>query len=250
MALSEKEINFYKGIALAVITTIIWSGNYVIARGISQEVPPVSIAFFRWGLASICIAPLAFQKFRVEKPLLLQHKNYIFWSALTGVTIFNTFIYLAGHYTSAINLALIGTTSAPVFATVLAALFLQEKIGKLRIAGMLICFAGILYLLSKGSWQNLARFSFGMGDILILISAFTFAIYNTLVRKKPAGISSIVFLFTIFTLGTLFLLPFTCMKPFIPHLSISIPISLLFSFTWVSAILLLPFFAGMHPFKN
>ena len=73
---------------------------------------------------------------------------------------------------------------------------------------MVICIVGILFLISHGSLQTLARFKFGKGDILILISAFTFAIYNILVRKKPAGISPMVFLFTIFTLGTLCLLPF------------------------------------------
>ncbi len=193
---------------LAVVTTIIWSGNYVIARGISNEVPPISLAFYRWALASLCIAPIALKNFNQQKTIILQHKQYLFWTALTGVSIFNTFIYLAGHYSSAINLALIATTSAPVFITLLAAIYLKEKVSRLRLIGMVICILGILFLLSGGSLQTLAHFSFGKGDILILISAFTFAIYNILVRKKPAGISPLVFLFTIFIVGTLCLLPF------------------------------------------
>ncbi len=208
MPLTASKKNFYSGISLAILTTLIWSGNYVIARGISAELPPVSLAFFRWAVASICITPLALKKFKAEKETLLKYKVYILWSALTGVTIFNTLIYLAGHYTSAINLALIGTTSAPIFATILAAIFLKEHVNSLRITGMIICIAGILFLLCKGNWHQLAQFRFGKGDILILISAFTFAIYNTLVRRKPSGISPIVFLFTIFVAGTIFLLPF------------------------------------------
>ena len=208
MPLSATQKNFYTGAALAVITTIIWSGNYVIAKGISMEVPPVSLSFYRWDLASICIAPFAFKKFNQEKRLILQNKQYIFWTALTGVTIFNTFIYLAGHYTSAINLALIGTTSSPVFITILAAIFLKEHISRPRVIGMVICIVGILFLISHGNLQTLARFRFSKGDVLILISAFTFSIYNILVRKKPAAISPLVFLFTIFTVGTICLFPF------------------------------------------
>jgi len=200
--------NFYTGVALAVLTTLIWSGNYVIARGIYKQLPPVSLAFYRWSVASVCIAPFAWKKFMEEKQIILQKKQYIFWTALTGVTIFNTFIYLAGHYTSAINLALIGTTSAPIFATVLAIIFLKEKAGILRITGMGICILGILFLLSQGSFQQLAQFRFRKGDLLILISAFSFAIYNTLVRKKPVTISSLVFLFVVFMLGTICLSPF------------------------------------------
>jgi len=206
--LTRSKENFYSGIALAVLTTLIWSGNYVIARGIYKQLPPVSLAFYRWALASVCIAPFAWRKFLLEKQILLQKKQYIFWTAVTGVTIFNTFIYIAGHYTSAINLALIGTTSAPVFATILAVIFLKEHAGILRVTGMLICISGILFLLCRGNLQQLAHFRFGTGELLVLISAFSFAIYNTLVRKKPTAISPLVFLFVVFTLGTICLFPF------------------------------------------
>ncbi len=208
MALTNTQKNIYTGIGLALITVIIWSGNYVIAKGIAKQLPPVSIAFYRWGLASVCILPFAIKKMQQQKQIILASKAYIFWTALTGVAVFNTFIYLAGHYTSAINLALIGTTSAPVFATCMAAYFLKEPVGRYRITGMLICIIGILFLLSQGNMQKLAHLHFGKGDVLVLISAFVFAIYNTLVKKKPAAISPIVFLAVIFILGSLFLLPF------------------------------------------
>jgi drug/metabolite transporter (DMT)-like permease len=203
---SKKQL--YEGVGLAILTTLIWSGNYIIARGIAHQLPPVSLAFYRWGLATVGLAPFAFSALRKEWPLILYHKVYFFWTAVSGVTIFNTLIYLAGHYTQAINLALIGTTSAPVFATILAAFFLREHVGFLRIAGMCSCIAGILFLISKGSFRQLAAFSFGTGELMIIASALSFAVYNTLVRKKPAGISSLVFLWVVFALGTICLVPF------------------------------------------
>jgi len=205
---SSTRANIYTGAALALITTMIWSGNYVIARGINKQLPPVSIGFYRWSLATICLAPFAFMKFFREKETILQHKQYIFWTALTGVTIFNTFIYLAGHYAPAITLALIGTTAAPIFATILAAFFLREKVSVLRIGGMIICFVGIIFLLSKGSFEQLSQFQFGKGEVLVLISALSFAVYNTLVKKKPVSISPLAFLFVVFALGTICLAPF------------------------------------------
>jgi drug/metabolite transporter (DMT)-like permease len=205
---SNTQKNIYAGIALAIMTVIIWSGNYVVARGISHQLPAVSLAFYRWSLASVCIMPFALKHFKEEKQIILASKNYIFWTALTGITIFNTFIYLGGHYTSAINLALIGTTSAPIFITFLSAFFLKEAVGMYRITGMVICFIGIMFLLSQGSLQQLARFHFGKGDVLVLISSFAFSVYSILVKRKPAAISPIVFLFAIFALGTLLLFPF------------------------------------------
>lgn len=191
-----------------MITVLIWSGNYVVARGISHQLPAVSLAFYRWSLASICIMPFAIKGFARERKIILVNKAYLFWTALTGVTLFNTFIYLAGHYTSAINLALIGTTSAPIFVLFLSIVFLKERPGIYRITGMLMCIAGILYLLSQGSLHKLANFHFGKGDVLVLISSVAFSIYSILVRRKPAALSPVVFLFTIFTFGSMLLLPF------------------------------------------
>lgn len=221
------------GVSLALIAVIIWSGNYVIARGIIHSVPPISVAFYRWFFACLVMLPLAYKSFKKDLPILLQHKTYLFFTALTGVSIFNTFIYIAGHYTKAINLALIGTTGAPIIAIILAAIFLKEILTLFRIIGMLICIVGILVLLSQGSWQRLSNFHFEKGDVLMFISAFSFAVYNILVRKKPSTISSLSFLLCTFIIGTLVLVPF-----YIYELSVSTPVqwnsNLVFTFAYLA----------------
>ena len=195
------------GAALAILATIIWSGNFIIARGVIHEIPPVALAFFRWLTASLIMLPLAWQQVRPEWPLIRRHFSYLFWTALTGVALFNTFVYIAGHYSPAINLALIGTTSSPVMSIILARIFLKEKVTWLRMAGLALCITGILYLLSSGSLERLLALQFGKGDAWILLGALAFAVYNILVRKKPTGISARNFLFTIFVMGTIMLLP-------------------------------------------
>ncbi len=212
MNIAATKKNTYIGIALAIITTIIWSGNFIIARGVYKEIPPISLAFYRWLLASIIIFFIGYKKFIAEKTFVFKNWKYLFWVALMGITLFNTFIYIAGHYTSAINLALIGTTSAPVFAIIISAIFLKERITPLRIAGLLFCITGVLVLLSKGSIATLLAFKFSAGDVWILLSAFVFSIYTVLVKRKPATISPITFLFAIFIGGTLLLLPLFIME--------------------------------------
>ena len=110
----------YTGIGLALLAVIIWSGNFIVARGVIHQVPPVSLAFYRWLLASLIIIPIAFNSFRKDWQVISRSWHYLFWVALTGVAVFNTFVYFGAHYTSAINLALIGTTSSPIFAILLA----------------------------------------------------------------------------------------------------------------------------------
>jgi len=197
----------YSGMGLAVLATLIWSANFIIARGVSKQIPPVSLAFYRWALASVIIAPFAWNKFRSEWPVVKRSGVYLFFVALTGVTMFNTFVYIGGHYTSAINLTLIGTTTSPVIAVLLARIFLKEQIGWLKLIGMALCISGVLFLLLKGDITNALSLKFTEGDLWVLAAATAFAIYNILVRKKPSGISPLNFLFVIFSFGTILLLP-------------------------------------------
>jgi drug/metabolite transporter (DMT)-like permease len=200
--------NIYTGIGLAVLATIIWSGNFIVARAVNKEIPPISLNFYRWLTASIFIFPFAYKKFKAEWKVVSQSWHYLFWISLTGIALFNTFVYIGAHYTSAINLALIGTTSSPIMSVLFARIFLKEKVGWMKFAGMLLCIIGVLFLLSKGDIKNLVHLKFSEGDLWVLLAAFCFAIYNTMVKKKPAGISPVNFLFVIFTFGTLMVLPF------------------------------------------
>lgn len=198
----------YAGIGLALLSILIWSGNFIVAKGVFKQISPVSLAFYRWSLASLLIFPFAIRSVKNDWAMIRRSLFYLVCVSLTGITLFNTFVYIGAHYTTAINLALIGTTSSPVFAVILAAIFLKEKAGALKIAGMILCITGVLYLLSKGDVENLLQFRFSQGDAWVLMAGFSFAIYTTLVRKRPPGISSPAFLLTSFIMGTLFLLPF------------------------------------------
>jgi drug/metabolite transporter (DMT)-like permease len=203
---SQKDISL--GILLALVATIIWSGNFIISRYVVHLIGPISLAFFRWSFASLILLPFAWKVFKEDWPIIKSRPAYFFWTALTGVSLFNTCVYIAGHSTSAINMALIGTTSSPIFASILALLFLKEKMGMMRIIGLITCIIGILLLLSQGSIEKLLAFHFSTGDLWVLAGAFSFAIYSVLVRRKPTGISSIRFLLVVFSLGSIILIPF------------------------------------------
>jgi drug/metabolite transporter (DMT)-like permease len=204
----KSKSNIYTGILLAILATFIWSGNFIVARAVNKEIPPISLNFYRWLIASIIIFPFAFRQFKTEWKTVKQSIHYLFWVSLAGISLFNTFVYVGAHYTSAINLALIGTTSSPIMSVIFARIFLKEKIGVLKIIGMIICITGILFLLSKGDFKNLVSLQFSEGDLWVLLAAFCFSVYNTLVKKKPTGISPVNFLFVIFSLGTILVFPF------------------------------------------
>jgi drug/metabolite transporter (DMT)-like permease len=208
MSVSLQKKDQILGIGLAVLATMIWAGNFVISKGVNQLIGPISLAFFRWTLASLIIIPIAWSSYQKEKQYIKENFRYLFWVSLSGIALFNTCIYVSGHFTTAINMALIGTTSSPIFATIFAIVFLKEKINATRFIGLIICITGILVLLSKGSFEKLWSLRFGIGDLWILAAGFCFAVYSVLVKKKPSTISSLHFLMLIFSMGALMLFPF------------------------------------------
>lgn len=205
---SSSTRHIYPGIGLAVLATFIWSGNFIVAKAVYNEIPPVALNFYRWLVAAIILLPFVIKKLLHDWPAIKKSWHYLFWVSLMGVSLFNSFVYIGAHYTTAINLALIGTTTSPVMSVLFARIFLKEKVSIGKMLGMLLCIAGVLFLLSRGDIENLLTLRFGKGDLWMLLAAFCFAVYNTLVKKKPPSISPHSFLLFIFWLGTFLLLPF------------------------------------------
>lgn len=195
------------GIALALLAVVIWSGNFVIARDVIKQIPPISLNFYRWLLASIILAPFAWKATRANWAVIKKNIPYLFWVSFLGISLFNSFVYIGAHYTTAINMALIGTTSSPIMVVILARIFLKEKIYLAKAAGTLLCITGVLFLLSHGDLNNLVYFQFSRGDLWLLLAALSFAIYNILVRKKPKELQALPFLFVVFSAGTILMLP-------------------------------------------
>ncbi|WP_367771586.1 DMT family transporter [Flavobacterium sp. WC2421] len=199
--------NQTKGVLFALTATLLWSVNMVIASGIKGHIPPVGLAFWRWTIACVALAPFALKSTIKHKTILLHNKGYLVVTAILGITIFNTLIYFAGKTTSAVNLSLIAI-SIPLFIVVLSRIAFKEKVAAIRILGIATIITGVLVLITKGSLQALLEINFTIGDLLMLLACFFFASYTILVRLKPKEIPSNVFLFTVFVIGTMLLLPF------------------------------------------
>ena len=194
------------GYLYAVGSTAIWSGNFIIARGLNQSIPPVSLAFWRWTVAVIAFLPFALKPLIAEWPLIKKHLPNLCLTALLGITAFNTLVYYAGHTTTAFNLSLISITF-PIFIALLSRLFLGESITPAKGLGFVIVAAGVLFLITKGNLASLLSVSFAIGDLWMLLAAFIFAVYSLLLKRRPEGVSIAAFQLGTFIAGLLFLTP-------------------------------------------
>lgn len=199
--------NQTKGVLFALCATLLWSVNFVIASGIKGHIPPVGLAFWRWTIACIVLAPFAIKSTIKSWGDIKKNIRFLAITAVLGITIFNTLIYFAGKTTSAVNLSLIAI-SIPLFIVAISRIAFKEKVSTIKILGIATIITGVLVLITKGSIQSLLEINFTIGDLLMLLACFFFACYTILVRLKPKEIPSNVFLFTLFIIGTILLLPF------------------------------------------
>ncbi|CAG34927.1 hypothetical membrane protein [Desulfotalea psychrophila LSv54] len=236
----ERRREMLWGYLFAIGATAIWSGNFIIARGLSETLSPISLAYYRWAVALLVLLPIGIRPLLREWQELKLHLPYLCLTSLVGVTIFNTMIYVAGHTTTAINLSLISIT-APIFIVIFSRLLFAEKITLHKSLGILLVAVGVVLLITGGELARLLRISFAIGDLWMLAAAMFFGLYSILLKYKPRKLSIWAFQLSTFALGLFFLTPF-----FIWDYCTSPPVS--FSASTLGAILYLGVFASLTAF--
>jgi drug/metabolite transporter (DMT)-like permease len=194
------------GYLFALAATAIWSGNFVIARGLSDSISPVTLAFLRFTTAIIFLLPFGLRSFCRDLGLVRRHLGYLALTAFLGLTVCNTFVYIAAHTSETLNLSLIALCS-PIFVAVFARLFLRDTLTFARIAGLITATFGAALLITGGRISRLTSLTFSHGDIWMVGQAASFALYSILVQVKPAEISHGTLLSSLFVLGWLLLIP-------------------------------------------
>jgi len=197
----------FTGYIFAIIATAIWSGNFIVARGLSGNIPPVSLAFLRWVVAIVVFLPFAIKPVIREWLVIRQNLGYMSLVSLLGITAFNTLIYVAGKTTSAINLSLISLT-IPIFIVILSRVLFHEYITKNKVIGIVLVIIGVLVLISKGQISVLLTINLAIGYLWMLLAAFVFSFYSILLKRKPKELSIWSFQLSTFVIGLVFLLPF------------------------------------------
>lgn len=200
------------GILLASTATIIWSWNFIIARGLADSVPPMTLVFWRWVIAVLVILPISFRRLWSDRDIIRKHIRFITVSAL-AVTFCNAVVYVAGHTSPALNMSLI-SISSPVFVLVLGRLFFGERLTLRRVVAVLLGTTGVVLIITDGQFASLKNLTFSVGDLWMVSLAVTFAGYTLLVRQKPPDLEPLVFLTSMFVLGLLFLAPFFAFELF------------------------------------
>ena len=191
---------------LLTLTALFWAGNFVLARGIRELIPPVSLNFWRWTGALFILLPFTLPRLRRQQTLLRRHWRWLALMSVPSIVLFNTFIYAALQSASATNTVLVNATT-PIFIVLLAWLAFKERLNPRQLSGVFLSLGGLVFIISRGEWALLNQLRFAPGDLWTLGAALSWSIYSILLRQRPDGIDLLAFLTAIIALGVVILLP-------------------------------------------
>ena len=190
----------------AVLPPLFWSGNFLIARLMRDDIPPIQMSFWRWVAAFVILAPFAVAQMRGRGAEIRRELPFLCVMGVVGITAFNCFVYAALHYTTVVNASLINTLM-PVITFVLALAVLRERLRAVQIGGVVVALAGAVVIIARGDLTGIAALAPNRGDLLVMVGLTFWAVYTVLIRWRPTRLPLRVFLAVTMGLGALFHLP-------------------------------------------
>lgn len=203
---------------------LFFSSNLIIGRIALDIVEPLTLGFWRWGLACLLLFPIAWAGIRRNSAALIGQWPLIVTLGFLGMVICGGGVYAALEHTTATNGTLIYTTS-PVFVLILEAVFRGKPVTMRQIAGIVLAFLGVTVIVMHGELDRLLRFELNPGDLGIAFAAFAWAVYSVLLRNRSLQGFPTRALFAVIALaGTVLLAPLTVWEmatvappPFVPE---------------------------------
>ena len=192
---------------LLVLTTLFWSGNFIVGKAASTfEIPPFSLNFYRWLFAGLLLLPFTLKEILNKKNYILENFGFFIILGITSITIFNSTVYYSLYYMQVISGVLMIST-IPVWIMFISSILGIEKTNKFQIFGVFLSLLGVLFIITKSDIEVIKNLAFNKGDLIMAIGMFAWALYSALLKKKTHQISQIALLEVVIITGLVFLIP-------------------------------------------
>ena len=189
-----------------LLAVLIWSGNAIVCKLAAGAIEPGVIAFYRWLLAWLLVTPFMARTVWQQRQQIRPQLRRLMILALLGMMLNQSLGYYAAQSISAVNIGILNAL-IPLL-TVLLSLWLLRDTPTLGIAtGSVLSFAGLLWLVSEGQPARLLAQGISQGDLLMMLSVFTYALYGVLLKRWSLPFSGWMMLYLQMSAALLWLLP-------------------------------------------
>ena len=163
---------------LLTVPPLLWAGNAIVGRLVREAVPPMTLNLLRWSIALLILLPLGRAMLRSGSGLWRDWRRYSLLGLL-GVGLYNSLQYLALQTSTPINVTLVAA-GMPVWMLLVGALFFGMPARPRQLAGAALSIAGVLLVLSRGEWRQLAALRLVAGDGYMIVATISWSFYSWL----------------------------------------------------------------------
>jgi len=166
----------------------------------------MGIGFWRLAIATVVLLPFVGASLWQKRSVLRRHWKLFLVMGVALGPFGNAAVYVAYHFTTAINGGVV-STAQPVATVLLSILLFKDGITRSQWVGVVIATLGVLVIVSSGDIAVLAALEPNIGDLILLAAMFGFAVHNVLLRRVPGDFSTAEILLTIQLFAMVVMLP-------------------------------------------
>lgn len=176
---------------LLLLVCVIWGATPACGKLTVEAFSPLMITGMRFALMALAL--FGWIILSKDKKSLFFPKE-ILWVMIAmgfmGVLVHNGLLFLGLTYTTATNTALIESIG-PTATTVLAFIFLGERLNLIGWGGILVSCVGAICIITKGDINILLNLEFNVGDIMILGCEVAWSVYVIISWRAHNKISTL-----------------------------------------------------------
>ncbi len=192
---------------ILILTTIFWSGNFIVGKAASMfQIPPFSLNFYRWFFAGLILLPFTYKEIINKKKYILDNLGFFIILGITSITIFNSIVYYSLYYTQVIS-GILMISTIPVWIIFISSILNIEKTNIFQILGVILSLTGVIFIITKADLNLVKNLDFNKGDLSMVVAMFAWAIYSALLKSKKYEISQVSLLEVVIICGLTFLIP-------------------------------------------
>ncbi len=192
---------------ILILTTIFWSGNFIVGKAASMfQIPPFSLNFYRWFFAGLILLPFTYKEIINNKKYILDNLGFFIILGITSITIFNSIVYYSLYYTQVIS-GILMISTIPVWIIFISSILNIEKTNIFQILGVILSLTGVIFIITKADLDLIKNLDFNKGDLSMVVAMFSWAIYSALLKSKKYEISQVSLLEVVIICGLIFLIP-------------------------------------------
>lgn len=203
---TKSTIPYWVAIVFLVIGAFSWAGSSVAGRMASGNVPPFSLSFIRWFCVALLFLAIGGKETWEQRHLVARHWKLLVAFGFFGVVGFTVPYYVGLQFTVAVNTSLMNA-SGTLWIVGTAFLMTGETITRKQSLGVLLGFCGTILIVLRADLAVLSQFSINIGDILVLVAFFSWAVYTVMLRWKPPEMGELAFLTSLTIFAVILMAP-------------------------------------------